>query len=138
MRITLHSVRTNQWSESIYKSLDLWTINHGVILKLIQADKPILHDYIEAKFRDECLNEHRFWTLSHARKLISDWQIDYNENRPPPSKGYLTPSEYAAVTRTGLINDNVPTLLKSIGLVIGIMAIVEQNVSTKTANTLKR
>ncbi|MGR5144895.1 integrase core domain-containing protein, partial [Photobacterium sp. DNB23_23_1] len=65
------------------------------------------------KFRDECLNEHLFRDLSHARKLISDWRIDYNENRPHSSIGYLTPSEFAVLTRSGL-NNNVTDITKEV------------------------
>jgi putative transposase len=48
-----------------------------VALKLIQAGKPTQNTYIESfngKFRDECLNEHWFMTLAHARAAISAWR----------------------------------------------------------------
>ena len=41
--------------------------------------------YIESfngKFRDECLNDHWFETLSQARAAIALWRQDYNEVRP--------------------------------------------------------
>ncbi|TBO61717.1 transposase, partial [Klebsiella pneumoniae] len=34
------------------------------------------------RFRDECLNEHWFSDIVHARKMINDWRQDYNECRP--------------------------------------------------------
>ncbi len=110
------AVRTDQGPEFTGKALDQWAYDHGVILKLIQAGKPTQNAYIESfngKFRDECLNEHLFRDLSHARKLISDWRIDYNENRPHSSIGYLTPSEFAVLTRSGL-NSNVTDITKEV------------------------
>ncbi|WP_273860316.1 IS3 family transposase [Photobacterium sp. GSS17] len=110
------AIRTDQGPEFTGKALDQWAYDHGVILKLIQAGKPTQNAYIESfngKFRDECLNEHLFRDLSHARKLISDWRIDYNENRPHSSIGYLTPSEFAVLTRSGL-NSNVTDITKEV------------------------
>ncbi len=43
-------------------------------MTLIQAGKPTRNAYIESfdgKFRDECLNEHWFMTLAHARAVIA-------------------------------------------------------------------
>jgi len=37
--------------------------------------------YIESfngRFRDECLNEHWFLTMAHARRVIEHWRIEYN------------------------------------------------------------
>ncbi|PSU11134.1 IS3 family transposase [Photobacterium ganghwense] len=110
------AVRTDQGPEFTGKALDQWAYDHGVILKLIQAGKPTQNAYIESfngKFRDECLNEHLFRDLSHARKLISDWRIDYDESRPHSSIGYLTPSEFAVLTRSGL-NSNVTDITKEV------------------------
>ncbi len=46
-------------------------------------------------FRDECLNEHWFRHLCHAKELIAEWQDDYNQARPHSSLNYLTPNEFA-------------------------------------------
>ncbi|MFH4676218.1 IS3 family transposase [Vibrio alginolyticus] len=104
------AIRTDQGPEFTGKALDQWAYQHGVILKLIQAGKPTQNAYIESfngKFRDECLNEHWFRDLSHARDLISLWRMAYNENRPHSALGYLTPSEFAATTRTALNSGNL-------------------------------
>ena len=58
------------------------------------------------RLRDECLNEHLFSNLNEARRIIEDWRIDYNTNRPHTSLNGLTPTEFAArphqsKTRTG-------------------------------------
>ncbi|PNR82371.1 transposase, partial [Xanthomonas oryzae pv. oryzae] len=34
------------------------------------------------RLRDECLNEHWFPTLLHARTEIERWRREYNEHRP--------------------------------------------------------
>jgi len=47
------------------------------------------------RLRDECLNEHLFDTLRHARRLIAAWRSDYNYKRPHTSLDGLTPWEYA-------------------------------------------
>ena len=60
--------------------------------------KPNENAYIESfngKFRDECLNEHWFISLVHARSVIEAWRIAYNTERPHSSLGNLTPEEFA-------------------------------------------
>lgn len=60
------------------------------------------NDYIESfngKFRDECLNEHWFETLSQARIEIANWRRDYNEVRPHSSCNRMPPSAFAALHR---------------------------------------
>lgn len=111
------SIRTDQRPEFTGKALDQWAYRHGVILKLIQAGKPTQNAYIESfngKFRDECLNEHWFRDLSHARELISHWHMDYNENRPHSALGYLTPSEFAATTRTATNEGNLISITNEV------------------------
>ena len=96
------AIRTDQGPEFTSKVLDQWAYEHGVELKLIQPGKPTQNGYIESfngKFRDECLNEHWFRDLAHARELIGRWRVDYNECRPHSALGYQTPSEFAAAKR---------------------------------------
>lgn len=97
------AVRTDQGPEFTSRALDQWAYANGVTLKLIQASKPTQNAYIESfngKFRDECLNEHGFTTLAHARAggraVIASWRQDYNEQRPHSALNYLAPSEFAA------------------------------------------
>jgi hypothetical protein len=47
------------------------------------------------RFRDECLNEHWFLTMAHARQVIEKWRNEYNTERPPSSLGDLTPEQFA-------------------------------------------
>ena len=96
------AIRTDQGPEFTGKALDQWAYTHGVTLKLIQAGKPTQNAYIESfngKFRDECLNDHWFTSLAHARTVISNWRRDYNEHRPHSALAYQTPAEVAAQYR---------------------------------------
>src|SRR5437762_11175112 len=78
--------------------LDKWAYRSNVHLSLIRPGKPNENAYIESfngKFRDECLNEHWFISLAHARSVIEAWRIEYNTERPHSSLGNLTPEEFA-------------------------------------------
>jgi putative transposase len=46
------------------------------------------------RLRDECLNEHLFANLHHARALIGAWRDDDNHHRPHSSLDGLTLWEY--------------------------------------------
>jgi len=96
------AIRTDQGPEFTGRALQGWADERGVQLKLIQAGKPTQNAYVEsfnARFRDECLNEHVFRNLAHARAVIAQWRTDYNEHRPHSTLGYLTPREFAARCR---------------------------------------
>ena len=110
------AVRTDQGPEFTGKALDQWAYRHGVELKLIQPGKPMHNGYIESfngKFRDECLNEHWFLDLAHAREVIYDWRQDYNERRPHSSLGYQTPSEFASAIRQEKSESKTKDITKS-------------------------
>jgi len=47
------------------------------------------------RLRNECLNEHWFPTLLHARTEIERWRREYNEHRPKKAIGAMTPATYA-------------------------------------------
>lgn len=84
--------------EFISQNLDIWAYQNKVELKFIQPGKPTQNAYIESFngiFRNECLNQHWFLNLDHARREIEAWRKDYNENRPHSSLRYRTPNEFA-------------------------------------------
>ncbi len=86
-----------------------WSIDHRVRLHFIAPGKPVQNAFIEsfnARFREECLNEHEFLTLDEAREIIEPWRTDYNTARPHGSLGNRTPQEFVQ----GLINQQVPPL----------------------------
>ena len=81
------------------KVLDRWAYRNGVKLEFSRPGKPVDNAFIESfnrTVRDECLNDNWFLSLEHARKLIEEWRVDYNTNRPHSALGGLTPAEFAA------------------------------------------
>jgi len=105
------AIRTDQGPEFTSRALDRWAYGRGIDLKLIAAGKPTQNAYIESfngKFRDECLNDHYFSNLAHARVLIASWRRDYNEARPHSSLGRIPPAEFAALYRSNS-SDTTPT-----------------------------
>ena len=93
------AVRTDNGPEFTSRAFMAWTQTHGIRHILIQPGRPMQNGYIESfngKFRDECLNEHWFLTIGHARQLIEAWRIEYNTERTHSSLGDVTPQEYAA------------------------------------------
>ena len=47
------------------------------------------------RFRDECLNDTLFSTLSEARSAITSWKEDHNHHRPHSALGNVPPAELA-------------------------------------------
>jgi len=93
------SITVDNGPEFDGKVLDQWAYRTGVQLSFIRPGKPNENAYIESfngKFRDECLNEHWFISLTHARSVIEAWRIEYNTERPHSSLGNRTPQEFAA------------------------------------------
>lgn len=91
-------IRTDNGKEFTGKAMLTWAHEKGVSLRLIEPGKPNQNAYIESfngRFRDECLNEHWFMNLRHARSIIEAWRREYNEERPKKGLGGLTPSQYA-------------------------------------------
>ena len=80
-----------------------WARDRKVRLHFIQPGKPTQNAFIESfngRFRDECLNEHEFGSLAHARSIIESWRLDYNVNRPHQALGNLAPEEFARGLQT--------------------------------------
>ncbi len=50
--------------------------------------------------RDECLNEHLFFSMNHAHAVIADWVEDFNTTRPHPAIDPMTPAACAAALNT--------------------------------------
>lgn len=91
-------IRTDNGKEFTGKAMLTWAHRSGVLLRLIEPGKPNQNAYIESfngRLRDECLNEHWFTSLLHARAVIRAWTKEYNEERPKKKLGGLTPAAYA-------------------------------------------
>ncbi len=91
-------LRTDNALEFCGRAMLTWAHARGVTLRLIEPGKPTQNAYIESfngRLRDECLNEHWFTSLAHARAIIETWRCEYNEERPKKGLGGLTPAAYA-------------------------------------------
>ena len=92
-------IRSDNGKEFCGKAMLTWAHENGVALRFIEPGKPNQNAYVESfngRLRDECLNEHWFTSLAHARELIEAWRTDYNEHRPKKDLGGLPPAIYAA------------------------------------------
>jgi transposase InsO family protein len=91
-------IRSDNGPEFTGRAMLTWAHRHGIALRLIEPGKPNQNAYVESfngRLRDECLNEHWFMSLAHARAVIEAWRREYNEERPKESLGGLTPSQFA-------------------------------------------
>jgi transposase InsO family protein len=62
-------IRSDNGSEFCGKAMLIWAHENGVALRFIEPGKPNQNAYVESfngRLRDECLNEHRFASLTHA------------------------------------------------------------------------
>jgi transposase InsO family protein len=67
--------------------------------RYIAPGKPTQNAFAESfqgRMRDECLNEHPFFSMNHVRAILRGWVDDYNTVRPHSTIGYMTPAAYAA------------------------------------------
>lgn len=91
-------IRMDNGPEFAGRALDEWAYRNKVRLDFIRPGKPVENAYVESfngRLRDECLNEHVFVSLQEAKRIVEDWQEDYNKQRPHGSLGGLTPEEFA-------------------------------------------
>ena len=82
-------IRTDNGPEFAGRTLQTWAAANDVELRFTQPGKPVQNAYIESfnsRFRDECLSQHWFASLSHMRSVIDNWRNDYNTiGRTAPS-----------------------------------------------------
>lgn len=91
-------IRSDNGKEFCGNAMVTWAHERGVQLRLMEPGKPNQNAYVESSkghLRDECLNEHWFPSLLHARTEIENWRREYNEKRPTKALGALTPAAYA-------------------------------------------
>jgi putative transposase len=89
-----------------------WQERRAVLWHYIAPGKPQQNGFIESfngRFRDECLNEHLFRNLVHARAVIEAWRADYNAVRPHTSLGGMTPQAFAQHASKAYINPQTLT-----------------------------
>ena len=81
------------------RALDAWAHARGIELYFIRPGKPVENAFAESfngRLREECLNQHVFEDLRHARELIASWHHDYNHVRPHSALGGQSPAEALA------------------------------------------
>ncbi|ENZ94007.1 IS1404 transposase [Xanthomonas fragariae LMG 25863] len=72
-----------------------------------QPGKPNQNAYVESfngRLGDECLNEHWFPTLLHARTEIERWRREYNEDRPKKAIGAHIPCRTRPIAANSAAN----------------------------------
>jgi putative transposase len=97
-------IRSDNGGEFVAAEVVDWLAEIGTGTFHIQPGKPWQNAYGEsfnARLRDECLNEHEFWSLKHARVLLERFRGEYNTEHLHSSLGYATPAEYAAACSGG-------------------------------------
>jgi len=92
------AIRTDNGPEFTSRHFLAWCLERKIEPVHIEPGKPVQNAHVESfhgKLRDECLNASWFANLFEARKKIAAWRIEYNEQRPHSSLGYLAPVEFA-------------------------------------------
>lgn len=92
-------MRSDNGGEFIAAEVVDWLEENGTGSFHIEPGKPWQNGYgesFDSRLRDECLNEHEFWSLAHARVLLERFRTEYNSGHLHSSLGYVTPEEYAA------------------------------------------
>jgi len=90
------------------RALIEWAVRRNIALAWIDPGKPIQNAYAEsfnARFRDECLDQHHFTTLDDARALIESWREDYNLVRPHSSLGGRSPERFFELWSEAMASD---------------------------------
>jgi len=96
-------IRTDQGTEFTSRAMLDWAYRHNIRLEFTRVRKP--NQVVEAfnsRVRDECLNEHVFFTLEDAREKIDHWHWRYNNINPHSALGMKSPLEFAKEQETML------------------------------------
>lgn len=103
-------IRCDNGPELTSRHFLAWCIERRIDLRHIQPGRPMQNGHVESfhgKLRDECLNTSWFRNLFDARRRITAWKREYNEQRPHSSLQYQTPAEFAGrVTSPSTFSDN--------------------------------
>ena len=90
-------IRLDNGPELIAGVFTDWCHNHKIDLAYIEKGKPQQNGFAErfnGSMRREFLDAYLFESLSQVREMAWQWRLDYNDERPHESLGYLPPSEY--------------------------------------------
>ena len=87
-------MRWDNGPEYISGALVNWANQHQITLLYIQPGKPTQNAYVERfnrTARHEWLDMHDFDSVEHAQELATQWQWQYNNERPNTSIGGVPP-----------------------------------------------
>jgi transposase InsO family protein len=96
-------IRCDNGPELTAHALRDWCRFGGTATSYIDPGSPWQNPWVESygsRMRDELLAIEQFDTLLEAQVLVSDWRIEYNQDRPHSALGMLTPAEFARQWRT--------------------------------------
>jgi putative transposase len=97
------AIRCDNGPELTSRHFLAWALDWKIELRHIQPGKPTQNAHVESfhgRLRDECLRISWFANLFDARRKVTHWKTEYNDQRPHSSLGYRTPSEFARVAIT--------------------------------------
>jgi putative transposase len=97
------AIRCDNGPEFTSRHFLAWAVEWKIELRHIQPGKPTQNAHVESfhgRLREECLQMSWFANLFDARRKVSNWKAEYNEQRPHSSLGYRTPAEFARVALT--------------------------------------
>src|SRR5437660_9578668 len=96
------AIRCDNGPELTSRHFLAWCVDRQIELVHIQPGKPTQNAHVESfhgRLREECLNVSWFQNLFDARRKITAWRKEYNEERPHSSLGYRTPQEFDAAMK---------------------------------------
>jgi putative transposase len=97
-------MRSDNGGEFVASEVVDWLEETGTETFHIAPGKPWQNGFGESfngRLRDECLNEHEFWSLRHARVLLERFRNEYNTEHLHSSLDYMTPEEFASAQPVG-------------------------------------
>ncbi len=89
-------IRIDQGTEFTSRAMLDWACRRNIRLEFTKVRKPnqVIESF-NSRVRDECLNEHVFFSLQDAREKIDDWHWRYNNINPHSALGMKAPLVFA-------------------------------------------
>ena len=89
-------IRVDQGTEFTSRAMLDWAYKNNITLEFTRVRKPNqIVESFNSRVRDECLNEHTFFSLKDAREKIDEWHWKYNNVNPHSALGMKSPVQFA-------------------------------------------
>ncbi len=89
-------IRVDQGTEFTSRAMLDWAYKKNIALEFTKVRKPNqIVESFNSRVRDECLNEHIFFSLKDAREKVDEWHWKYNNINPHSALGMKSPMEFA-------------------------------------------